>query len=63
MKIAKVDPGIGHFIVSIVKSVIRIIAAGFLIYGNFLFAGVLFILAEVLGIIEEIVQWQQLLKK
>ncbi len=55
MKIAKVDPGMGHFIVSIVKSVIRIIAAGFLIYGNFLFAGVLFILAEVLGIIEEIV--------
>ena len=52
---ASKDPGMGHFIVSIVKSVIRITAAGFLIYGNFLFAGVLFILAEILGIIEEMV--------
>ena len=55
MKMAKVDPGMGHFIVSIVKSAVRIAAAGFLIYGNFLVAGSLFIFAELLGILEEIV--------
>ena len=54
MKMAKVDPGMGHFIVSIVKSAVRIAAAGFLIYGNFLMAGFLLLLAEVLGIAEEL---------
>lgn len=42
-----------HFYVSIVKSTIRIVAAGCLISGNFTFAGAGFILAEMLGIVEE----------
>jgi hypothetical protein len=44
-----------HLYVSLVKSGIRIIAGGCLISGNFIFAGVGFILAEVLGIVEELV--------
>ena len=57
------DPGKGHFYVSIVKSVIRI-AAGVCIakFGYhlntsdlLLYAGLLIIGAEVLGIVEEIV--------
>ncbi len=53
--IATKDPGKGHFYVSLVKSVLRIAAGGFLITGNLLFAGITFIIAEVLGILEEIV--------
>ena len=58
------DPGDNHFAVSLVKSVFRIVACGFLIYGGFMLeewgwqimvAGVGLMLAEVLGIIEEIV--------
>ena len=58
-----VDPGKGHFYVNIVKSVIRI-AAGVCIakFGYhlntsdlLLYAGLLIIGAEVLGIVEEIV--------
>ena len=52
---ASKDPGKGHFYVSLVKSVLTIAAGGFLITGNLLFAGVLFIIAEALGILEEIV--------
>lgn len=52
---ASKDPGKGHFYVSLVKSVLRIAAGGFLITGNLLLAGSLFIVAEVLGIVEEIV--------
>lgn len=48
------DPGRFHFYVSLIKSLIRITAGGFLIYGNFFVAGILFILAEVLGIVEEL---------
>jgi hypothetical protein len=44
-----------HLYVSLVKSGIRIIAGGCLISGNFIFAGAGFILAEVLGIVEELV--------
>ncbi len=49
------DPGKGHFYVSIVKSVLRIVAGATLIMGMLVTAGVLLILAEVLGIVEEIV--------
>jgi len=49
------DPGKGHFYVSVVKSVIRIFAGLALVSTNFVLAGVLFIVAEGLGIIEEIV--------
>jgi hypothetical protein len=52
---ASKDPGKGHFYVSLVKSVLRIAAGGFLITGNLLLAGSLFIVAEGLGIVEEIV--------
>ena len=49
------DTSRGHFYVSIVKSAVRIVAGGCLITGNLLMAGVCFILAEVLGIVEELV--------
>ena len=52
---ASKDPGLGHFYVSLVKSVLRIGAGGFLVTGNLTIAGILFILAEVLGIVEELV--------
>jgi hypothetical protein len=44
-----------HFYVSIVKSAVRIGAASALIMGSFTLAGSLFILAEILGIVEEVV--------
>jgi hypothetical protein len=44
-----------HLYVSLAKSAIRIVAGGCLITGNLLMAGVCFILAEVLGIVEELV--------
>lgn len=44
-----------HLYVSLAKSVIRIVAGGCLVSGNFVFAGIGFILAEVLGIVEELV--------
>ena len=49
------DTSRGHFYVSLVKSAIRIVAGGCLITGNLLMAGVCFIMAEVLGSIEEMV--------
>lgn len=52
---ASKDPGNEHFYVSIVKSVLRIAAGGTLITGAFVIAGILFIVAELLGILEEIV--------
>lgn len=52
----------GHFIVSMVKSVIRILAGGALVYGGItlpydvmIWAGALLIFAELLGIAEEMV--------
>tara|TARA_B100000900_G_scaffold330123_1_gene290598 strand:+ start:715 stop:945 length:231 start_codon:yes stop_codon:yes gene_type:complete len=60
----KKDPGDNHFGVSLVKSVFRMVSCGFLIYGGYMLeawgwpimvAGVGLFLAEVLGIIEEIV--------
>ena len=49
------DTSKGHFYVSLVKSAIRIIAGAFLIGGNFLMAGFCLIIAELLGIAEEMV--------
>ena len=55
MEIQPKDPSRGHFYVSLVKSGLRIVAGVFLIDGNLLVAGALLILAEGLGIIEELV--------
>lgn len=44
-----------HLQISLVKSGCRILAAGGLVTGSLVFAGVLFIIAEVLGIVEELV--------
>ena len=49
------DTSRGHFYVSIVKSFIRIFAGIALIDGSFITAGVSFIVAELLGIVEELV--------
>lgn len=49
------DTSKGHFYVSLAKSFIRIGAGCWLMTGNFLMAGVCLILAEVLGIVEELV--------
>ncbi len=46
---------INHFTVSLVKSVLRIAAGAGLCFGLLGLAGTLLILAEVLGIVEEIV--------
>lgn len=48
------DPSRKHFWISMVKSVIRIGAGGFLIVGNLFLAGALLIFAEILGIAEEL---------
>ena len=55
MEIQSKDTSKGHFYVSLVKSFVRIVAGGCLITGNLLIAGVCFIMAEVLGIVEELV--------
>jgi hypothetical protein len=55
MDIQPKDTSRGHFYVSIVKSIIRIGAGGCLIQGNLLMAGFCLIMAEILGIVEEIV--------
>jgi hypothetical protein len=49
------DTSRGHFYVSLAKSAIRIVAGGCLITGNLLMAGSCFIMAEILGIVEEMV--------
>lgn len=55
MDIQPKDTSKGHFYVSLAKSVLRIVAGGFLMTGNFFVAGALLIAAEVLGILEELV--------
>jgi len=55
IEIAAKDPGKGHFYVSLAKSAIRVGAGVTLIYGNFVLAGALLILAEGLGVVEELV--------
>jgi hypothetical protein len=49
------DTSRGHFYVSLAKSAIRILAGISLIYGSVFTAGVLLIVAEMLGIVEELV--------
>lgn len=49
------DTSRGHFYVSLAKSALRIVAGGNLLIGNLFWAGALLILAEVLGILEELV--------
>lgn len=55
MEIQPKDTSRGHFYVSLVKSALRIIAGGNLVLGNFWMAGTFLILAEILGIVEELV--------
>jgi len=52
---ASKDPGMGHFYTSLVKSFLRILGCGFLIWGNLVVAGLLLMVAEGLGILEELV--------
>lgn len=56
MQIQPQDPSRGHFYVSLVKSATRIAAGIALIWPqSIVLAGVFLILAEVLGIVEELV--------
>ena len=55
MDIQPKDTSRGHFWVSLAKSAIRIFAGGVLMAGNIWLAGVCIVLAEVLGIVEELV--------
>lgn len=49
------DPSKGHFYVSLVKSGVRIVAGAALMKVGLVTAGILLILAELLGIFEEMV--------
>jgi len=55
LKVNSKDPGRGHFWVSMIKSVLRIAAGIGLIFGSLTFCGIMLILAEALGILEELV--------
>ena len=55
MEVQPKDTSCGHFYVSMVKSFIRIFAGMALINGSLVIAGVSFIVAELLGIVEELV--------
>ena len=55
MNIQPKDTSKGHFYVSLAKSFLRICAGGTLGFGMLVTAGVLLILAEMLGIVEELV--------
>lgn len=55
MEVQPKDTSKGHFYVSLGKSVIRIAAGIALVNGNVVVAGGLLILAEILGIVEEVV--------
>lgn len=55
MEIQPKDTSKGHFWVSMVKSAVRMAAGALLITGNLLMAGVCLIMAEVLGVVEEMV--------
>ena len=48
------DPSTKHFWISMVQSLIRIGAGGFLLMGDLFIAGSLLIFAEILGIAEEL---------
>ena len=49
------DTSKGHFYISLAKSLIRILAGIAFIYGSFLVGGSLIVIAEILGIAEELV--------
>ena len=55
MEVQPKDISKGHFYVSMVKSALRIVAGGNLVIGNLFWAGTFLILAELLGILEELV--------
>lgn len=55
MDIQPKDTSRGHFYVSMAKSILRMFAGCCLVYGLVISAGVVLILAEVLGILEEMV--------
>lgn len=55
LEIQPKDTSKGHFYVSLVKSGLRIVAGYALIRGELITAGALFIAAEVLGVVEELV--------
>ena len=55
MEVQPKDPSKGHFYVSIAKSAIRIAAGVTLVNGWFVAAGALLILAELFGVVEELV--------
>jgi hypothetical protein len=55
MEVQPKDTSKGHFYVSLAKSAIRIFAGGVLMSGNFWLAGICIVLAEVLGVVEEMV--------
>ena len=54
MWVAAKDPSKRHFYISVVKSMIRIVAGATLVLGLYSLCGILIILAEVLGIAEEL---------
>jgi hypothetical protein len=49
------DTSKGHFYISIIKSAVRVSAGIALIEGQFVLAGALLVIAEVFGILEELV--------
>jgi hypothetical protein len=53
--LSKLPDPVKHKYISFAKSAVRIVAGVCLISGNLVFAGAGFILAEVLGIVEEMV--------
>lgn len=55
MEVQPKDTSKGHFYVSTVKSAVRIAAGASLIMGSLVVCGALLILAEILGIVEELV--------
>ena len=55
MDIQPKDPSKNHFYASMVKSGFRIAAGANLAVGNFMIAGVLLVVAEIVGIVEELV--------
>ena len=54
MEVSNKDPGKFHFYVSLAKSGVRIAAGITLCMGAFFLSGLLFVAAEVLGIVEEL---------
>jgi hypothetical protein len=55
MEVQPKDISRGHFYVSLAKSALRVVAGGNLVLGNLWMAGTFLILAEVLGVVEELV--------